>query len=216
MSPNYRPEAEVTEICRHLIRIDTSNYGDDSGPGERVAAEYVAVSCPTSASNRCCSSRHRAVRRWWPTGGPQRRRRAAGARPPRRRTGRGHDWKVDPSQPKSWTAMYGDGGAVDMKDFDAAILSVVRARARAGEQPRRPITLAFTADEEAGSILGAHPLADQRRGGSKHAPRRSERSEVSRRPSRQAPVSGRDRREGHRLAPAPSAGNRWTRLHAKP
>src|SRR5690625_7373632 len=32
---------EVVEICRRLIRIDTSNYGDGSGPGERAAAEYV-------------------------------------------------------------------------------------------------------------------------------------------------------------------------------
>lgn len=49
-----------------------------------------------------------------------------------------------------------------MKDFDAAILSVVRARARAGVPPRRPVTFAFTADEEAGSIQGAHALVDQR------------------------------------------------------
>ena len=33
---------EVVEICRDLIRIDSSNYGDGSGPGERAAAEYVA------------------------------------------------------------------------------------------------------------------------------------------------------------------------------
>jgi acetylornithine deacetylase/succinyl-diaminopimelate desuccinylase-like protein len=49
-----------------------------------------------------------------------------------------------------------------MKDFDATILSVVRARARAGAVPDRAITLAFTADEEAGSKQGAHPLIDQR------------------------------------------------------
>ena len=33
---------EVVDICRDLIRIDSSNYGDGSGPGERAAAEYVA------------------------------------------------------------------------------------------------------------------------------------------------------------------------------
>src|SRR5690606_7724268 len=38
----YAPDAEVVELCRDLIRIDTSNYGDDRGPGERDAAEYVA------------------------------------------------------------------------------------------------------------------------------------------------------------------------------
>lgn len=35
-------EKEVVDLCRDLIRIDTSNYGDHSGPGERLAAEYVA------------------------------------------------------------------------------------------------------------------------------------------------------------------------------
>ena len=37
-----RAEDEVARICQELIRLDTSNYGDGSGPGERVAAEYVA------------------------------------------------------------------------------------------------------------------------------------------------------------------------------
>jgi acetylornithine deacetylase/succinyl-diaminopimelate desuccinylase-like protein len=47
-----------------------------------------------------------------------------------------------------------------MKDFDAMVLSVVRARARAGVRPRRPIQLVFTADEEAGSVYGAHWLVE--------------------------------------------------------
>ena len=34
---------EVVDICRDLIRIDTRNPGDHSGPGERKAAEYVAA-----------------------------------------------------------------------------------------------------------------------------------------------------------------------------
>ena len=42
MSAPYRPEAEVVDICRELIRIDTSNFGPEPGPGERVAAERVA------------------------------------------------------------------------------------------------------------------------------------------------------------------------------
>ena len=41
-TPSYDPAAEVVELCRDLIRIDTTNYGDDDGPGERKAAEYVA------------------------------------------------------------------------------------------------------------------------------------------------------------------------------
>ena len=34
---------EVVDICRDLLRIDTSNPGDHSGPGERAAAEHVAA-----------------------------------------------------------------------------------------------------------------------------------------------------------------------------
>ena len=41
-SPTSRPEDEVVELCRDLIRIDSVNYGDGSGAGERKAAEYVA------------------------------------------------------------------------------------------------------------------------------------------------------------------------------
>src|SRR3954453_11745310 len=37
------PAGEGVELCRELIRIDTSNYGSDEGPGERKAAEYVAT-----------------------------------------------------------------------------------------------------------------------------------------------------------------------------
>ena len=40
-APRPTAEEEVVRICRDLIRIDSSNYGDGSGPGERKAAEYV-------------------------------------------------------------------------------------------------------------------------------------------------------------------------------
>src|ERR687894_1672462 len=43
MTGNYRPDAEVVDLCRELITIDTSNFGNDSGPGEREAAERVAA-----------------------------------------------------------------------------------------------------------------------------------------------------------------------------
>ena len=59
-------------------------------------------------------------------------------------------------------------GAVDMKDFDAILLAVIRERTRAGRAPRRPIRLVFTADEEAGGPLGCdlarqHPPGTDRR-----------------------------------------------------
>jgi acetylornithine deacetylase/succinyl-diaminopimelate desuccinylase-like protein len=53
-------------------------------------------------------------------------------------------------------------GAVDMKDMDAMILSVVRDRIRSGRRCRRPIVLAFLADEEAGGRLGSHWLVEHR------------------------------------------------------
>jgi acetylornithine deacetylase/succinyl-diaminopimelate desuccinylase-like protein len=48
-----------------------------------------------------------------------------------------------------------------MKDFDAMLLSVVRDRQRTGRVPDRPITLCFTADEEAGGHHGAQVLVEQ-------------------------------------------------------
>ena len=49
-----------------------------------------------------------------------------------------------------------------MKDFDAMLLSVVRARARAAAEPRRPVVLCFTADEEAGGHQGAEQIVRKR------------------------------------------------------
>ena len=40
-APTWDPSDEVVALCRDLIRIDSTNYGDGSGPGEREAAEYV-------------------------------------------------------------------------------------------------------------------------------------------------------------------------------
>ena len=163
MTKSYAPEAEVAGICRDLIRIDTSNYGDDSGPGERAAAEHVAGLLDevgiSSELFEPSPGRTSVVAHWGDPNGAD------------RLLLHGHldvvpaakaDWKVDPFAAEEIDGYIWGRGAVDMKDFDATILSVVRARARAGELPKRPITLAFTADEEAGSVQGAHPLVDQK------------------------------------------------------
>src|SRR4051812_46912526 len=39
---SHAPDGEVVEICRDLIRIVTTNFGPQPGPGERKAAEHVA------------------------------------------------------------------------------------------------------------------------------------------------------------------------------
>jgi acetylornithine deacetylase/succinyl-diaminopimelate desuccinylase-like protein len=164
----YDPAAEVVEICRDLIRIDTSNYGDDSGPGERKAAEHVAGLLAEVGMEpeilEAAPGRTSLVARWGRTGG-------AGDSGDRLLI-HGHldvvpaqssDWQVDPFSGELRDGYLWGRGAVDMKDFDAMLLSVVRARARGGAVPRRPITLCFTADEEAGSSYGAHWLVDHHR-----------------------------------------------------
>ncbi len=157
-------ESEVLEICRDLIRIDTSNFGDDSGPGERAAAEHVAALLAEVgiASEIIESTQGRAsvVARW----GNQ-----DSSRPGLLIHGhldvvpaQASDWQVDPFAAEVVDGYLFGRGAVDMKDFDAIALAVVRERQRAGRIPDRPITLIFTADEEAGGVLGAHWLADHR------------------------------------------------------
>ena len=159
----YVPDAEGVEICRDLVRIDTSNYGDGSGPGERKAAEYVAAQLSEVgiAAEIVESEPGRAsvVAQWGTQNG---------------RPGlllHGHldvvpafadQWRVDPFAAEIVDGYLYGRGTVDMKDFDAILLSVIRARQRAGAVPNRPITLAFTADEEAGSLLGAHWLVEHR------------------------------------------------------
>jgi acetylornithine deacetylase/succinyl-diaminopimelate desuccinylase-like protein len=161
----YAPESEALDICRDLIRMDTSNYGDGSGPGERKAAEYVAGSlAEVGIESQILESetgRASVVARWGNQDSP--------------RPGlliHGHldvvpaqagDWSVDPFAAEVVDGYLFGRGAVDMKDFDAMLLSVVRARQRAGAIPDRPITLVFTADEEAGGVLGAHWLVDNHR-----------------------------------------------------
>ena len=156
----YDPASEVVELCRELIRIDTSNYGDDSGPGERKAAEYVAglLDEVGISSNLYESEPGRAsvIARW-------------GDGPGEPLLLHGHldvvpaaaeDWTFDPFAAEIHDGYVWGRGAVDMKDFDAMALSVIRARARAGVMPPRPIVLCFTADEEAGGHKGAEYLID--------------------------------------------------------
>lgn len=167
MSADYRPEAEVVELCQQLIRIDTSNFGPEPGPGERVAAERVAELLDEVgiASELLEPEPHRTsvVARWEPEGVDM-------SLPALLVHGHldvvpahADDWSVPPFSGEIVDGCVWGRGAVDMKDFDAMVLSVIRARARAGAAPRRPIRLIFTADEEAGAGLGARWLIENRR-----------------------------------------------------
>jgi acetylornithine deacetylase/succinyl-diaminopimelate desuccinylase-like protein len=155
-------EAEVVDLARDLIRIDSSNYGDSSGPGEREAAEYVGAKlAEVGLEPQVFESEERRtslVVRW--------------EGEDRSRPGlliHGH-LDVVPAQASDWThhpfageiaddCLWGRG-AVDMKDMDAMVLALVRQMRNEGRKPPRDVVLAFLADEEAGGKLGAHWLVD--------------------------------------------------------
>ena len=175
---------EVASLCSDLIRINTSNRGDNSGPGERQAAEHVATLLaevglePTILES--APGRASVVTRI--TGEDQ-------TRPALLLHGHldvvpadAADWQVDPSRatsapqtPATADSTSSDStssdedcvwgrGAVDMKDMDAMILAVVRQRLREGRRPPRDVVLAFLADEEAGGSYGARYLVDNHAG----------------------------------------------------
>ncbi len=161
--PTHDPTSEVVELCRDLIRIDTSNFGDQSGPGERKAGEYVAtlldeVGIESTVVEKT-AGRTSLIAHW---GNPSSDRPGlllhahldvvpAAA----------EDRQVDPFSGEIKDGYVWGRGAVDMKDFDAMLLAAVRARTRAGRVPDRPIVLAFTADEEAGGHHGAQIMVEE-------------------------------------------------------
>ncbi len=157
-APPYDPAAEVVEICRDLIRMDTTNFGDSSGPGERKAAEHVAgLLSDVGIEPELFESepgRTSVVARWGgQEGDPLLLHGHLDVVP-----ADADDWQVHPFSGEIQDGYVWGRGAVDMKDFDAMLLSVVRARARAGVVPDRPMVLCFTADEEAGGHKGAEHL----------------------------------------------------------
>ncbi len=150
--------SEVVEIVRDLIRIDTSNYGDDSGPGEALAAEYVEAKLKEVGID---------AHRYETTSA---KRQGVNARIPGKNPDRpalllhGHldvvpaqakDWTFDPFSAEIHDGMIWGRGAVDMKDGDGILLSMVRSWARNGVMPDRDIILDFLPDEEAGSEHGS-------------------------------------------------------------
>jgi acetylornithine deacetylase/succinyl-diaminopimelate desuccinylase-like protein len=158
-------EDEVVDLCRELIQIDTSNYGDHSGPGERKAAEYVAAKLAEVGLEPKIFESH--------PGRASTVARIEGEDPSRPALLIHGHTDVVPADADDWThhpfsGEVADGcvwgrGAVDMKDMDAMTLAVVRDRLRSGRRPPRDIVLAFLADEEAGGTYGARYLVDRHR-----------------------------------------------------
>ncbi|CAB4939877.1 MAG: M20/M25/M40 family metallo-hydrolase [Actinobacteria bacterium] len=70
------------------------------------------------------------------------------------------EWSVDPFAGEIHDGFVWGRGAVDMKDMDAMVLTVLRHWAREGRKPPRDLVVAFLADEEMGSAQGAHFLIE--------------------------------------------------------
>jgi acetylornithine deacetylase/succinyl-diaminopimelate desuccinylase-like protein len=155
-------EDEVATLCRDLIRIDTSNYGDHSGPSERPAAEHVAALLSDVGLEPVVLESH--------PGRASVVARLEGQDPSRPALLiHGHldvvpadaaDWAVHPFSGEIEDGTIWGRGAVDMKDMDAMTLAVVRQRMREGRRPPRDLVLAFLADEEAGGHWGGRWLVD--------------------------------------------------------
>ncbi|MFF4989690.1 M20/M25/M40 family metallo-hydrolase [Streptosporangium saharense] len=154
-------EDEVAGLCRDLIRIDSTNAGDNSGPGERAAAEYVAEKlAEVGLEPRILESDSRRANVVVRVEGEDPSREALLLH--------GHldvvpfdadDWTLHPLSGEVADGCVWGRGAVDMKNMDAMILAVVRQRLSEGRRPPRDVVLAFTADEEAGGTYGAQWLA---------------------------------------------------------
>jgi acetylornithine deacetylase/succinyl-diaminopimelate desuccinylase-like protein len=151
---------DVAELCRDLIRIDTSN----PGATEQPAAEYVMRALDGAG-----------VRYETFEPAPGRVNVVAtspGAEPSLPKLALHGHLDVVPATPEGWSRppfggeivdgmLYGRG-AVDMKDFIAMMLAVQLELAERGRRPRRDLVCCYLADEETGSVLGARWLAEKR------------------------------------------------------
>ncbi|WP_084072942.1 M20/M25/M40 family metallo-hydrolase [Demequina sp. NBRC 110052] len=152
----------LISLTQDLIRFDTTNYGDEPGPGERAATEYVATFLSDLGLEpviREAEPGRTTVTALWE--GKDR------SRPPL--VLHGH-LDVVPAFPEEWTYppfaaevhddMIWGRGAVDMKGIDAMYLEAVRRIITSGRKPARDIVIAFFADEEHGGRRGAAWMVD--------------------------------------------------------
>ncbi len=155
-----RAEDEVVDLCRDLIRIDTSNPGKP----ERPAAEYVAEKLADVGLNpqifESEPGRASVIARMEGTDSSRGALLIHGhldvvAADPAH-------WSVDPFAGEIKDGCLWGRGAVDMKDMDAMSLAVVRQWMREGRKPPRDIVIAYVADEEAGGSKGARWLVDNK------------------------------------------------------
>ncbi|MFF8828261.1 M20/M25/M40 family metallo-hydrolase [Streptomyces sp. NPDC015131] len=155
---------EVVTFTSELIRIDTTNHGSGDCR-ERPAAEYVAERLADAGLEPVMLERT--------PGRTNVVARIEGTDPSADALlVHGHldvvpadaaAWQVHPFSGEIRDGLVWGRGAVDMKNMDAMVLSVVREWARHGIRPRRDIVIAYTADEEASAADGAGFLVRQHR-----------------------------------------------------
>ena len=162
-SATVQPEDEVVDLCRDLLRIDTTNPGDGTGPGEIEAAAYVVGKLrevgldpqvhESDPGRTTVSVRIKGVDDTRPG-----------------LCVHGHldvvpanaaDWQVDPFGGVERDGCLWGRGAVDMKDMVAMILACARDLARTGTTPPRDLLFVFFADEEAGGVKGSHFMVQE-------------------------------------------------------
>jgi len=162
-SATVQPEDEVVDLCRDLLRIDTTNPGDGTGPGEKEAAAYVVGKLrevgldpqvhESDPGRTTVSVRIKGVDDTRPG-----------------LCVHGHldvvpanaaDWQVDPFGGVERDGCLWGRGAVDMKDMVAMILACARDLARTGTTPPRDLLFVFFADEEAGGVKGSHFMVQE-------------------------------------------------------
>ncbi|MEY2246021.1 M20/M25/M40 family metallo-hydrolase [Streptomyces sp. BF23-18] len=156
---------EVVRFTSDLIRIDTTNRGGGDCQ-ERPAAEYAAARLAEAGLEPTLLERTR--------GRTNVVARLEGTDPSADALlvhghldvvpAQAEEWSVHPFSGEIRDGVVWGRGAVDMKNMDAMILSVVRSWAREGVRPRRDLVIAFTADEEASAEDGAGFLTDEHPG----------------------------------------------------
>ena len=158
MNNSINLEERVVNYCQDLIRIDTTNFGNNESNGESKAAEYIAEIL------KSLNIEYQII-------GPDTKRSSIIARLP----GSDHSLPgivlhghldVVPVEKDKWSKpafeaiidqeMIWGRGAVDMKNGNAMILASLFELFKSGWRPKRSITLVFFADEEAGGALGSH------------------------------------------------------------
>lgn len=157
-----RPEMDrVTQLCANLIRFDTTNFGPGESKGEAHCAQFITTllcdhgyaphyleSAPGRGNVvvRVCGQDRQA-----PAVLAHAHLDVVPAAP--------NDWSFNPFSGTIANGFVHGRGAADMKDFAAALLTILIDWADRGQQPEHDLVIAFVADEEVDGTYGAKWLA---------------------------------------------------------